>query len=143
LANPSPILDVRDLTISVQLPDGSRAIVVDGLSFAIDTGGTLGLVGESGSGKTMTSLAIIGLLPPAARVETGQILFEGEDLLKKSPKQMQQLRGNRVGMVLQDRPDRATHIVASRGNTENSIRLVVDQREMSFPGDCEDAIAHS
>jgi len=102
LATPSPILDVRDLTISVQLPDGSRAIVVDGLSFAIDTGGTLGLVGESGSGKTMTSLAIIGLLPPAARVETGQIFFEGEDLLKKSPKQMQQLRGNRVGMVLQD-----------------------------------------
>ena len=52
-----------------------------------------GLVGESGSGKTMTSLAIMGLLPPAARVDSGQILLEGEDLLKKSPKQIQQLRG--------------------------------------------------
>src|SRR5262245_1528008 len=50
----------------------------------------------------MTSLAVMGLLPPAARVESGQIVFEGEDLLQKSPRQMQQLRGKHIGMVLQD-----------------------------------------
>ena len=97
-----PILEVRDLTISVLLPDGVRANVVDAVSFAIEDGGTLGLVGESGSGKTMTSLAIMGLLPRAARVEAGEILFEGEDLLKKSQHQLQQLRGKQIAMVLQD-----------------------------------------
>jgi oligopeptide/dipeptide ABC transporter ATP-binding protein len=97
-----PVLQVDGLTISVQLPDKRRAIVVDDVSFMIESGGTMGLVGESGSGKTMTSLAIMGLLPPAARVESGRILLEGEDLLRKSRGEMQRLRGNRMGMVLQD-----------------------------------------
>lgn len=77
-------------------------MVVDGVSFRIDVGGTLGLVGESGSGKTMTSLAIMGLLPPGARVERGQILLDGEDLLTATERRRQHLRGKRIGMVLQD-----------------------------------------
>ena len=97
-----PTLEVRDLTISVQLPDGDRGIVVDRFSLRVDAGASAGLVGESGSGKTMTSLAIMGLLPPAARVESGEILLEGEDLLRKSPREMQRLRGRRLAMVLQD-----------------------------------------
>src|SRR5262245_12264498 len=96
------ILEVRDLTVSVALPDGSRATVIDDVSFDIAPGGTLGLVGESGSGKTMTSLAIVGLLPPSAQVESGEILLEGEDLLKKSQKEMQRIRGKRIAMVMQD-----------------------------------------
>ena len=98
----TPILEVKDLRVSVQLPGGRRANVVDGVSFSIGSHGTFGLVGESGSGKTMTSLAIVGLLPPMARVEAGQILLEGEDLLKKSPREMQHVRGSRIAMILQD-----------------------------------------
>jgi peptide/nickel transport system ATP-binding protein len=98
----TPVLEVRGLTVSVGLPDGTRATVVDNVSFGIESGGTLGLVGESGSGKTMTSLAIVGLLPPSARVESGQIMLDGEDLLKKSRHEMQRIRGKRIAMVMQD-----------------------------------------
>ena len=96
------VLEVRDLTVSVILPDGSRATVVDDVSFGIPARGTMGLVGESGSGKTMTSLAIMGLLPPGVQVESGEILLEGEDLLRKRPRELQQIRGKRMAMVLQD-----------------------------------------
>ena len=95
-------LRVSDLTISVRLRDRGYATVVDDVSLRIPPGGTLGLVGESGSGKTMTSLAIVGLLPRAARVEGGQILLHGEDLLKLDRGQIQKLRGRRIAMVLQD-----------------------------------------
>jgi oligopeptide/dipeptide ABC transporter ATP-binding protein len=98
----TPILEVRDLTVSVQVPGGKRAIVVDNVSFSIDERGTLGLVGESGSGKTLTSMAIVGLLPPAARIESGEILLEGQDLTKLSRRQMQKIRGRRIAMVMQD-----------------------------------------
>jgi oligopeptide/dipeptide ABC transporter ATP-binding protein len=97
-----PILEVEGLTVSVALPDGRRATVVDDVSLAIAPGGTLGLVGESGSGKTMTSLAVMGLLPPAARVEAGRIRLEGEDLLGLGRRALQRLRGRRMAMVLQD-----------------------------------------
>jgi oligopeptide/dipeptide ABC transporter ATP-binding protein len=103
-------LEVEDLTVSVRLRGGGRAKVVgggrakvvDGVSFRVEAGGTLGIVGESGSGKTMTSLAVMGLLPPAARVDGGRILLEGEDLLKKGEKELRRLRGSRICMVLQD-----------------------------------------
>jgi oligopeptide/dipeptide ABC transporter ATP-binding protein len=97
-----PALEVRNLTVSVRLRRGGRATVVDDVSFAVPAGGTLGLVGESGSGKTMTSLAIMGLLPPAARVESGRILLEGEDLLAKSRRELRRIRGRRIAMVMQD-----------------------------------------
>jgi len=98
----APILDVRNLTVSVALADGRRAPVVDDVSFAIPPGEALGLVGESGSGKTMTSLAIMGLLPPAVRVDSGAILLEGEDMLRKTPAELRRLRGKRMAMVMQD-----------------------------------------
>jgi oligopeptide/dipeptide ABC transporter ATP-binding protein len=101
-AGTSPILDVRHLTVSVPLRNGGRADVVRDVSFTINAGGTLGLVGESGSGKTMTSLAIMGLLPPAAKVEGGEILFAGEDILKKNAAAMRRIRGKQMAMVLQD-----------------------------------------
>ena len=97
-----PILEVRDLSVSVPLSDGGRANVVRDVDFSISAGGTVGLVGESGSGKTMTSLAIMGLLPPGVRVESGQIRLLGEDLLLKSPRELQQIRGREIAMVMQD-----------------------------------------
>lgn len=97
-----PTLEVRDLTISVRLPEGGRATVVDRVSLSLGVGASVGLVGESGSGKTMTSLAIMGLLPPAARVDGGEILLDGENLLGKSPREMQRLRGRQLAMVMQD-----------------------------------------
>lgn len=102
MAMGAPILELVDLTVSMPLPDGGRANVVDGVSFHVAQGDALGIVGESGSGKTVTGLAIMGVLPREARVESGQILLEGEDVLKKGPREMQRIRGKRMAMMLQD-----------------------------------------
>jgi oligopeptide/dipeptide ABC transporter ATP-binding protein len=81
---------------------GETVRAVDGVSFDLCAGETLGLVGESGCGKTTTCLSLVGLLPSAARIVGGRIEFEGEDLVRKSPREMRQVRGRRIAMILQD-----------------------------------------
>ena len=76
---------------------------VDGVSFSLKEGETLGLAGESGSGKSITCLSIVRLIPkPGGRIVSGRILFQGEDLLTKSEEEMVQWRGSKIGMILQD-----------------------------------------
>jgi peptide/nickel transport system ATP-binding protein/oligopeptide transport system ATP-binding protein len=76
---------------------------VDGVSFSVKAGETLGIVGESGCGKTITSLSILRLVPqPAGKIVEGEIIFKGENLLAKSEKEMRKLRGRRISMILQD-----------------------------------------
>jgi len=96
------LLDVRQLEASF-LTAGGCVKAVDGVSFAVRRGETLGLVGESGSGKTITCLSLLRLLPKAsAAITGGRILFEGEDLLQKSEAEMRAIRGARISMILQD-----------------------------------------
>jgi peptide/nickel transport system ATP-binding protein len=75
---------------------------VDGVSFSVEAGETFGLVGESGCGKTTTCHAIVRLLPPSARIVSGSIELEGEDLVKKSQGEMRLIRGRRIATILQD-----------------------------------------
>jgi oligopeptide/dipeptide ABC transporter ATP-binding protein len=98
----APVVDVRNLQTHLVTRWGTiRA--VDGISFAVGEAETLGIVGESGSGKSMTCLSLIRLAPrPAARILGGQVLLDGEDLLQKSDREMQQIRGKKVAMILQD-----------------------------------------
>lgn len=97
-----PILQVRGLKTHLYTKRGVGK-PVDGVSLDLRRGETLGLVGESGSGKSLTGLSIMGLHPkPAARIVAGQVLFRGEDLLEKSPKEMRRYRGNHIAMVFQD-----------------------------------------
>jgi len=82
---------------------GSRVIkAVDKINFTLREGETIGLVGESGCGKTTTCLSVVGLLPPAARIVGGSIEFDGEELTRKSPREMRRIRGRRIAMILQD-----------------------------------------
>jgi len=82
---------------------GTRVVrAVDGVDFSLRAGETLGLVGESGSGKTTTCLSIVGLLPRAARIVGGRVVFEGEDLTKKSQRELRRIRGRRIAVILQD-----------------------------------------
>ena len=98
----APVIDVRELRTHIVTRWGTIK-AVDGVSFTVDEGETLGLVGESGSGKSMTCLSILRLVPrPAARILGGQVLLDGEDLLTKSAREMQRIRGKRVAMILQD-----------------------------------------
>ena len=109
------LLEVRDLHAHLRTRWGTVK-AVDGVSFAIDAGETLGLVGESGSGKTMTALALLRLLPePAGPIVGGQVLLEGDDLVTKSEREMRRVRGRRISMILQD-PQTSLNPVFTIGN---------------------------
>jgi oligopeptide/dipeptide ABC transporter ATP-binding protein len=96
------VIDVKDLRTHIVTRWGTVK-AVDGVSFTVREGETLGLVGESGSGKSMTCLSLVRLVPrPAARIVGGEILLDGEDLLEKSEREMQRIRGRKVAMILQD-----------------------------------------
>ena len=96
------LLEVRDLRTYIYTRQGIVK-AIDGSSFFLRSGETLGIVGESGCGKSMTCLSIMRLVPqPGGRIVGGKIYFEGEDLLKKSPEAMRRLRGSRIAMILQD-----------------------------------------
>jgi len=97
-----PLLSVRDLVVRFQTREG-QVYAVNGVSFDVRAGETVGLVGESGSGKSVTSLAIMGLLPRySARIASGQIMFEGKDLTQLDISELRTLRGAEISMVFQD-----------------------------------------
>ncbi len=96
------LLSVRDLVVRFRTHDGT-VYAVNGVSFDVDEGETLGLVGESGCGKSVTNLAVMRLLPkPAGRVEGGRVVFEGQDLTRLSEAEMRDLRGKEIAMIFQD-----------------------------------------
>jgi peptide/nickel transport system ATP-binding protein len=98
----SALLSIQDLTVKFKTQE-ELITAVNQVSFDIPKGKTIGLVGESGSGKSVTSLATMGLIPmPPGQITSGKILFNGEDLLQKSEKQMRQIRGNRISMIFQE-----------------------------------------
>ena len=98
-----PLLEVKQLQTYFFSAQGTRVVkAVDGVSFTLNEGETLGVVGESGSGKTVTSMSLLRLLPPAARIVGGEIWFQGENLVTKSEREMRQLRGSQLTMILQD-----------------------------------------
>jgi peptide/nickel transport system ATP-binding protein len=95
------LLEVRGLATSFATEDGAFN-AVDGVSFTLEAGKTLGLVGESGCGKSVTALSIMGLVASPGKVAAGEILFEGADLLRLSPREMRDIRGNRIAMIFQE-----------------------------------------
>lgn len=95
------IIEVRNLAVEFKTEDGLVKAVKD-ISFAIPKGKTVGLVGESGSGKSITSLAIMQLIGNPGKITQGEILFEGQDLLKCSEKKMRSIRGARISMIFQE-----------------------------------------
>ena len=99
----APLLRVNDLRTYYFGFRGTRVVkAVDGVSFTVEPGETVGLVGESGCGKTTTCHAIVRLLAPGARIVSGSIELEGEDLVTKSQAEMRRIRGRRIATILQD-----------------------------------------
>ncbi|MBL9189889.1 MAG: ABC transporter ATP-binding protein [Opitutaceae bacterium] len=97
-----PLLQVTDLRTSFHTRSGVYR-AVDGVSFSVERGETLGIVGESGSGKSVTCYSLMGLIPqPPGRIESGTALFDGVDLLHCTPAQSRAIRGKRVAMIFQD-----------------------------------------
>ncbi len=111
----SPVLEVRDLHTHFFL---RRGVVkaVDGVGFTLERGEVLGIVGESGCGKSLTALSILRLIPEAsARTIQGEVLLNGDDLLKKDPSEMRGVRGRQIAMILQD-PQTSLNPVFTIGN---------------------------
>ena len=99
--NKEPLLKVDNLKTHFNTATGIVK-AVDGVTFSLDSGQTLGIVGESGCGKSVTSSSIMRLLPKNGHIVEGSILFEGKDIVKLSQKEMLQIRGNDISMIFQD-----------------------------------------
>jgi oligopeptide/dipeptide ABC transporter ATP-binding protein len=100
---PEPLLSLQNLSAHYVSQQGARVVrAVDEVTLSLRAGETLGIVGESGSGKSTLALTMMRLLPPAARIVSGRIMFEGENLLDKSDAEMRHVRGKRIAMILQD-----------------------------------------
>lgn len=97
----APLLSVKDLSVSIRQPDGTRMPILTDLAFDLEAGETLGIVGESGSGKSLLALSIIGLLPGVAEA-SGTIALSGENLLETPEDQLCAIRGDRIGMIFQE-----------------------------------------
>jgi len=99
---PPPLLRVSDLKTTFRSDDGVVS-AVNGLSFSVEAGSTLGIVGESGSGKSVTALSIMRLIPqPPGKIESGEVVFKGHDLLQASDREMRAIRGHEIAMIFQD-----------------------------------------
>lgn len=97
-----PILQIKDLHVSFQV-QGGEVKAVRGMNFEVGQGETVAIVGESGSGKSVTAQTIMRLIPsPPCKIKQGEILFHGQDILKKSMREMEAIRGKDIGMIFQD-----------------------------------------
>jgi peptide/nickel transport system ATP-binding protein len=97
----APLLQVEDLRVEFPTDDGI-VHAVDGISYTIDTGKTLGIVGESGSGKSVAALTMLGLTRPQGALIQGRMLFEGKDLIAMKDDELRRIRGNEIAMIFQD-----------------------------------------
>ena len=116
------LLEVHDLRTTFKTEDGVVA-AVNGLSFSVEPGSTLGIVGESGSGKSVTSLSIMRLIAQNGRIERGTVLFKGENLLDKSEAQMRKIRGRDIAMIFQDPMTSLNPVLTIGEQIAEAIRL--------------------
>jgi oligopeptide transport system ATP-binding protein len=125
-----PLLEVRNLRTTFRTEDGP-VTAVNGLSFSLEAGETLGIVGESGSGKSVTALSIMRLLPRTATVTAERIALAGESLPDKSEAEMRAIRGRRIAMIFQDPMTSLNPVLTIGEQIAEAVRLHfgVDQRE--------------
>jgi peptide/nickel transport system ATP-binding protein len=157
----TPLLEVDNLSIGYRSATGIE-LAVDGVSFRVERGGSLGLVGESGCGKTTIGMGLMGLLASNARIVSGQARFEGEDLTTVSEERMRQIRWRRISMIFQaamnalnpvhrvqeqiaeaiitHEPDLSSHAVAHRTRSLFELVKIPENRlqdiPTSFPAAC-------
>jgi peptide/nickel transport system ATP-binding protein len=115
------LLEVRNLTTDFVMKRGTVHAVID-VSFSVRKGEVLAIVGESGSGKSVTSLSVMGLLQPPGRVVSGEILYKGRDLLKLSPGEMRDVRGNHISMIFQEPMTSLNPVFTIQDQLTESIR---------------------
>uniref|UniRef100_UPI0025FDC720 ABC transporter ATP-binding protein n=1 Tax=uncultured Microbacterium sp. TaxID=191216 RepID=UPI0025FDC720 len=118
----TPLLSVRDLSVTFPQRDGADVRAVRGISYDVHEGEFLGIVGESGSGKSVSSLAVMGLLPSTARVE-GDIVYDGRSLLTMNDARLSKIRGAELAMVFQDPLSALTPVYTVGDQISEGLRL--------------------
>lgn len=116
------LLEVRNLRTSFSGDDG-RMVVVDDVSFKVEAGKTLGIVGESGCGKSVSAMSIMRLIQPPGKIESGEILFKNQDLLKLSEEEMRKIRGQEIAMIFQEPMSSLNPVFTCGEQVEEIIRL--------------------
>lgn len=126
----TPILETKDLTVNFRTYRG-EVKALDKVDLQLYKHEVLGLVGESGCGKSVTALTILGLLPQNAHILDGQILFKGEDLLKKSPEQIREIRANDIAAIFQDPVTFLNPVLTVGVQLKEAFQV---QKDLSIPG---------
>ncbi|MBQ4436239.1 MAG: ABC transporter ATP-binding protein [Clostridia bacterium] len=121
-----PLLQVRNLHTSFYT-DAGEVRAVNGISYNLDRGKVLGIVGESGSGKSVSAYSVMRILTDTGRVTEGQVLFNGEDVLKYTPQQMQAFRGSRISMIFQDPMTCLNPVFTVGSQLREAIRIHTDR----------------
>ena len=125
----TPLLQVKNLCTSFDV-DAGEVRAVNGISFSLDKGKVLGIVGESGSGKSVTAYSIMRILVEPGRIKSGEILFDGQDIVKFSKKQMSEFRGKRISIIFQD-PMTSLNPTYTIGNQlREAILLTIDDMDI-------------
>ena len=121
-----PLLQVKNLHTSF-ITDAGEVKAVNGISYNLDRGKVLGIVGESGSGKSVSAYSVMRILTDTGRVTQGEVLFNGEDLLKYTPQQMQSFRGSRISMIFQDPMTCLNPVFTVGSQLREAIRIHTDR----------------
>ena len=130
---PEPLLSIRDLVVEFSTEDGIVQ-AVDGVTYDVYPGETLGIVGESGSGKSVSTMSILGLIPqPPGRIVSGEAMFDGKDLLKLSKKELRRVRGNEVALVFQDPMTSLNPVLKIGAQIRVTVRKVWVSMASSYP----------
>ena len=128
------LMEVKDLTVRFKTQEGT-IYAVNGINYTLNEGETLGIVGESGSGKSVQSLAIMGLVPtPPGKIEAGQVLFRGRDLLKLSREEMRMVRGAEMAMIFQDPMTSLNPVLTVGRQITEALRLHLGMTEHDSRG---------
>jgi peptide/nickel transport system ATP-binding protein len=121
----APLLEVKDLTVRFYTQEGV-VTAVDGLSYRIESGEKFGVVGESGAGKSVTALSVLRLIDSPGQIESGEILFKGEDLLEMSESEIRSIRGNEIAMIFQDAQTALNPVYSVGGQIAEAIEYHLD-----------------
>ncbi|MBQ9299103.1 MAG: ABC transporter ATP-binding protein [Clostridia bacterium] len=121
-----PLLQVKNLHTSF-ITDAGEVKAVNGISYNLDRGKVLGIVGESGSGKSVSAYSVMRILTDTGRVTQGEVLFNGEDILKYTPQQMQSFRGSRISMIFQDPMTCLNPVFTVGSQLREAIRIHTDR----------------
>ena len=135
--NNDMLLEVKDLRTYFHMPNGTVIKAVEGVNFTLKKGKVLGIIGESGSGKSVTSRAIMQIVDKPGRIESGEVIFKGENLLEKNDREMSRIRGQQISLIFQDPNTSFNPYMTIGAQLRQAYRV---HKKKATKQECEDAV---